>query len=168
MFAQLLRHVAYALALAAVVALVGCGDAKTGDGKKTNESKTKPSAKADEKHHPAHGPHDGHVFELTPEGFKHAHVEIVEDEKKVTAYLLDAEIKNEIQSAAAEATIEITTGGQKKSFTLKGEIKDGKASRYSSTDADLLKAIDAKDAKIAFRVELDGHRYNAEVEHVVH
>ncbi len=116
-------HLVFALLV--TVALVGCGDTKTQDSK-TPESKTKTQPKTQAKHHPPHGPHEGHVFELIPEGFQHVHVEIVEDDdaKKVIAYLLDAEMAKEVQSSAAEATIEITTDGQKKAYTLKGELKE--------------------------------------------
>jgi hypothetical protein len=159
------------LILLAVAVLLGCGDSKTQESK-TPESKTNPHPKAQAKYqyHSPHGPHHGHVFTLIPEGFPHVPVEIVDDDdaKKVVAYLWDPRMEKEASSSAAEATIDITKKGETKTYRLKGEMKDGKASSYSSSDPELLDAIDAKGAKVVFHLELDGKRYYVNVEHVEH
>ena len=92
-----------------------------------------------------------------------------DEAKQVVVYLLAADMKNEVQSPAGEATMEITKkDGQKKAYPLKGEMKEGKTSRYSSSDPELSEAIDARGAEVVLRFELDGKRYNVKVEHVVH
>jgi hypothetical protein len=147
-----------------LILVLGCGDSGKTDPKPKQGSKQHSDA------HPPHGPNDGHVFELEAEGGQHLHVEIVEDgaAKKLTAVLLGEDMKKEVQSSAAEATIETASGGQNKSFQLKAEGKGGKASRYSSTEAALLEAVEAQGTKITFQVEVDGRRYKADVKHVVH
>ncbi len=151
--------------LVALLAVTGCGDTTKTD------PKTKTPSKQQAKH-PAHGPNDGHLFELRTEGEggKSLHVEFFEDEKakKLVAVLLGEDKKQEVQSAAAEATIEVTTGTEEKPFTLKAEAKDGKASRFSSADKAVLKAVEAKDAKIKFQVAVDGKTYTVEAEHILH
>ena len=162
--AQFVRNAPAVLVFALAVALTGCGDTKSPESK----TKTPPKSQAE---HPPHGSHGGHVFEATPEGFQRVRVEVVEDDdaKQVVAYLRAADLKDEVQSSAGEATMEITKkDGQKKTYRLKGEMKDGKTSHYSSSDPELSEAIDARGAEVVLRFELDGKRYNVKVEHVAH
>jgi hypothetical protein len=147
-------------ALVALLALAGCGDTAKTDGK------TKTGTP--EAGHPAHGLNDGHVFELAAKDGKHLHVEFFEDkDHKLVAVLLGDDEKTEVQSSAEDATIEMTTG-EKQTFKLKAEAKDGKASRYSSADKEALAALKAKGAKIKFHVEMDGKTYTAEADHILH
>jgi hypothetical protein len=154
----------FAPVAAALLMFPGCGDNKT-----DKTDKTKTTAKTGGGRH-VHGPNDGHLLELKAAGGDHVHVEFVEDEKakKLTAVLLDEDKKTEVQSSADKATLEVTTGGETKSFTLAAEAKDGKASRYSSAEEGLLAAVKPKDAKVKFQVELDEKTYTAEGTQIVH
>jgi hypothetical protein len=148
--------------LVALLLLAGCGDSTP-----TPKTKSPPQPEAK---HPAHGPNDGHVFELHADGGEHLHVEFFEDEKakKLVAVLLGDDEQKEVQSSATEATLEVTAGGEKKEFKLKAEAKDNKASRYSSADKATLDAVKAQGAKVKFQVAVGGKTYTAEAEHIVH
>lgn len=151
---------------AALCLVLGCGDSGKTDGKtdKTGGKTTAGGAK-----HPPHGPNDGHLFELKAADGSKAMVEIFEKDEEVLAALFAADGKTALPSSAAEATVEVTVGDKPKaSFKLKGEMKDGKASRYGSKDEKFHETLEAKGAKANFLVDIDGKSYSGEIAHMHH
>jgi hypothetical protein len=151
----------------AVVALIGfsgCG-------------KTKTPAKTGGGHAHAHGhgekgPHGGNAVELG-KGHKY-HVEMVDDDDagSVSIYILDGELKKEVPIEAAEITLNVTVKGKPEFFKLAASgAKDGKASRFDSTDKRLFEIIEGEvdeKAKGRLSVTIGGEQMTAEFKSFEH
>jgi hypothetical protein len=116
---------------------------------------------ADEGEHPEHGKNGGHIVAFDCDGRHAEWIEDKEGEGSVLVIMLDAD--KEEAAIAADSPMNITTtleGEPSQTFELTAESQtDGKASRFRSTKAGILAAIDIAhegDGEITLTVEIDG------------
>jgi hypothetical protein len=115
--------------------------------------------------HPSSGPHGGHLIELGSEQY---HAEI-KHANEATVYLLDGSAKTAAPIDAAEVVINVAHNGTAEQFRLAAnpdaQDPQGKASRFSSNDAELLADLNAGDAKVELVVNVSGKQYRGSLEH---
>jgi hypothetical protein len=124
----------------------------------------------DQPHEHEHGPHGGHLVELGEEEY---HAEVVFDPKssKITLYVLDSSAKKSAPIDAKEIKLELTIGGQPKSFAAKPVAdKDdppNKSSRFEVADNPEIKANikDEEDLKGGVTVAIGGKTYSGKIVH---
>jgi hypothetical protein len=151
----MLRQFSMVLMSCAVVALIGftgCGKtktpAKTGDGDGHAHN------------HPEKGPHGGRVAELGKDHKYHA--ELKDDDKTglVSIYIVDGDLKKDVLIEATELTFNVTVKGKPEFFKFAAvDAKDGKASRFDSTDKRLFEIIEGEideKAKGQLTIMIDG------------
>jgi hypothetical protein len=149
--------------------IIASGLFVTGCSSQNNESATAPSGGAeathDEHEHPTSGPHGGDLIELGNEQY---HAEILH-ENQVVVYLLDGAAKTATAIEAGEVTINVAHSGEAEQFRLAADRDaqdpEGKSSRFSSTDAELLSDLRSGDAEFELAVTIDGKQYRGSLEH---
>ena len=125
----------------------------------------------DHAHDHAHGGlHGGHIIELGNEEY---HAEWTHDDTgKVTVYILDAEMKNEVPIAAEEITIETKIGEKAGSYKLSAiDSKDVKASKFEIVDKGLLGVLESLSEGVTAKLvipDINGKAYEAAIEHHSH
>jgi hypothetical protein len=152
----------YPMALLLAVAL------STGCNSETNEPAAK-SANAEAGHaehdHPTTGPHGGEIIELGNEEY---HAELTHENEAVV-YLLDGSAKAAAPVDAAEVTINLSHDDKGEQFRLAASRDasdpEGKSSRFSSADAELLKDLQEGHAEVALVITIDGKQYRGTLEH---
>jgi hypothetical protein len=153
---------AYPVALLLAVALTaGCES-------KSSQPATDPGhgeAGHAEHEHPTTGPHGGELIELGNEEY---HAELTH-EKEAVVYLLDGSAKAAVPSDATEVTINLSHDGKGEQFRLAASRDandpEGKSSRYTSDDAELLKDLQEGHAEVALVVTINGKQYRGNLEH---
>ncbi len=142
------------------VGVVGCGAPET-DGQ--------PSASGDNHNHGEEGPHHGALIELGE-----YHAELMHDEAAggITVYILDGTGKNSHPIDATEITINLKHDGQGEQFSLVASPESGdpagKASRFVSTESELMADLDREEADAELVVEINGVRLRGEIGHHHH
>jgi hypothetical protein len=124
----------------------------------------------DQPHSHEEGPHGGHLVELGEEEY---HAEVVLDAKtsNITLYILDSTAKKAAPIDAKEVKLELTIGGQPKSFAAKAvPDKDdpaGKSSRFEiGENADVKANIkDEEDLKGSVTATIGGKTYTGKIVH---
>jgi len=124
----------------------------------------------DQPHEHEQGPHGGHLVELGEEEY---HAEVVFDSKssEITLYVLDSSAKKAAPIDAKEIKLELTIGGQPKSFTAKAVADKGdppdKSSRFEVADNSEIKANvkDEEDLKGSVTVAIGGKTYTGKIVH---
>jgi len=108
--------------------------------------------------HHEHGPHGGEIAEAGS-----LHVEWVLDKKahKLTVYVLDEAMKNEVPVAADKVIVVAGTPQQKMALPAVNAA-DGKASRFEIVDEPLVAELGS--GKGALRLEIDGKEVEAKLE----
>jgi hypothetical protein len=115
--------------------------------------------------HPSTGPHGGDLIELGAEKF---HAELLH-ETDATVYVLDSSARAVAPIDARELTINLTHDGKAEQFKLTAsrdrDDPEGKSSRFTSNDAELLKDLQAGHAQGELVVSIDGKQYRGELVH---
>jgi hypothetical protein len=154
--------------------LVGCVglalSAGCNSGNQAYHEVPKGSRVKDQPHEHEQGPHGGHLVELGEEEY---HAEVVFDPKssKITLYVLDSSGKKAAPIDAKEIKLELTIGGQPKSFTAKAVADKGdpsdKSSRFEVPDNPEIKANikDEEDLKGSVTVAIGGKTYTGKIVH---
>lgn len=148
---------------------VGCGgsSADKADDTETSITMDGPPPEFDDVHdHPSEGPHHGTLVELGNEEY---HAEVIHDEQSVTIYILDASATKSIAIDATELTINLTHDGSPQQFKLaaspdEGDA-DGKSSRFTLADAELVAHLDDDAAAPKLMVTIDGTAFRGEIKH---
>jgi hypothetical protein len=149
---------------AALVAIsIGCDSNQT-----PSTPKADSSTQRHEHDHPSTGPHGGDLIELGNESY---HAEIMHD-GETTVYLLDGSAKEAAHIEAADVLINVTHDGKAEQFRLAAARQDqdpeGKVSRFSSNDAELLGDLTSGDAEVELVVSIEGKQYRGTLEHHHH
>jgi hypothetical protein len=115
--------------------------------------------------HPMAGPHGGDLIELGNEEY---HAEIVH-ENEATVYLLDGSAKAAVAIDAAEVMVNVSHDGQAEQFRLAAnpdaQDSEGKASRFSSNDAELLADLKGGVAEVELVVTIEGKQFRGSLHH---
>jgi hypothetical protein len=159
------------LALAAFAFVPGCGPGAEENGDDHAEDADQGEEDEHEEHageHPEHGKYGGHIVAFDCDGRHAEWVEDKEGEGSVLVIMLDAD-KQEA-AIAADSPMNITTtleGEPSQTFELTAESQtDGKASRFRSSKAGILAAIDVAhegDGQITLTAEVDGQTCKAKL-----
>ena len=156
---KLLRFYPALLASIVALSLIGCGDKKTSDEKKSGDGHPHPSA----------GPHGGHLIELGNEEY---HAELLHDDAtdKVTIYILDAAAKKAVSVAQDAVSINALIDGKPRIFKLKAvSAVNGLASQFELVSEELHEAIeDPETTKAKLNVTIDGKPFAGMIEHHDH
>lgn len=128
----------------------------------------KPAAHDD---HDEHGPHEGHLIEL---GSGQYHGELTHDDatKTVTIYLLGPDAKTAVASEDAEISLNLVVAGEPKQVKLAAAKQDGdpegKASKFTIVDEQVLEALEAPKTTGMLVVTIDGKQVSGPVAHDAH
>jgi hypothetical protein len=152
----------FALTMASGLLAAGCSS-------QNSEPAGAPSGGAEAAHaehdHPTSGPHGGDLIELGNEQY---HAEILHEDQAIV-YLLDGTAKAATAIEAGEVTINMAHDGEAEQFRLAADRDaqdpEGKSSRFSSTDAELLADLKSGDAEIELVVTIKGKQYRGSLEH---
>jgi hypothetical protein len=151
--------------IAGLALLAGCNSANQGFHEVKKGARVK-----DQPHSHEEGPHGGHLVELGEEEY---HAELALDPKasKITLYILDSTAKKPVPIDAKEIKLELTIGGQPKSFAAKAvpdkDDPSGKSSRFEVADnADIKANIkDEEDLKGSVTAPIGGKTYTGKIVH---
>jgi hypothetical protein len=119
----------------------------------------------DHGHH--HGPHDGHLVDLGDDEF---HAEVTHDDAsgRVTIYLLDAEAKKPVATAAPHLLVQLTLAGDPKEFQLLASPQEGdpqgRSSRFELVDKQLCESWDATEAAARLSVTIEDIPFSGKIE----
>jgi len=151
------------LAACAVLAFAGCNgsSSSTAEPKAGDEhAHDHGEGGHDHAHDHAHeGPHGGHVIEIGDEEY---HAEWTHDESgKVTVYILDAAMKNDVPADGESININVKLGDNAKQYTLDKE----EPNKFSTEDKTLVGNLEAlSDAVTAtLSVDIKGKHYEAPI-----
>ena len=163
--------------LLALVAVLGCGpdqDPTHDHDTDSGEAHTSHAGGDDDAHaghdHAALGPNEGHVVVLGDEEY---HIEWLHDDDagKITAILLDGEMKEEVTTTAEVVTVEVTIGdAEPRKYDLlavdRSDDEPPRASRFELTEPALVTALMmGEGVQVVLHVDVDGQTYSAPVEH---
>ena len=120
-------------------------------------------------HHEAHGPHGGHIIELGGEDY-HAELTFDADSRKLTAFLLAADMKTPLPADADSVSVRLQVGDATEEVTLAAQPQEGdgegKASQFTMTEATLPESIkDAEDLQGEVVVSIGGTQYRGKISH---
>jgi hypothetical protein len=173
----------YLSLLVLLVATIGCGpSANPGSGSPGSDAVSDDHSGHDHDHeghdheghdHEALGPNGGHILVVGEEAY---HIEWMHDDEsgKVTAILLDREMKDEVPTTADVMTIEVTIGdGEPRTYELaavdQSEDTPPKASRFELTEPALITALGiGEGVQVVLGVEIDGETFDVPIEHEAH
>lgn len=117
--------------------------------------------------HPTHGPHGGDLVELGEEDY---HAEIVHtDNDELVVYILSSDAKTAVPIEATEVVINAVHDGQPEQFKLAASADErdpeGKSSRFTSSDAELVDHVHHEDAQARLVVTIAGKQYKGKIAH---
>lgn len=120
-------------------------------------------------HEHAHGPHDGHIVELGGEDY-HAEITLDATTRKLTAYLLAADLKTPLPTDAAHVSVRLKVGDETQELLLTPQPQagdgDGKASQFTQTEGTLPESIkDAEGLEGEVVVSISGTQYRGAITH---
>ncbi|TWT67371.1 hypothetical protein [Allorhodopirellula solitaria] len=152
-----------ALLTICTISFTGCGSRPTAD----STSESAPGSSDPHDHdHPSEGPHHGTLVELGDEEY---HAEVVHDADSVTIYMLGASAKAAVPIAAPELTINLVHDGTPEQFTLSARPQEnepeGKSSRFTIEDAELVSHLDDESAAPRLSVTIEGTSFQGAIEH---
>jgi hypothetical protein len=158
----------YPLALLlSVVLATGCNSKTDGPAAESHQEEaghTENDGHA-EHDHPTTGPHGGELIELGNEEY---HAELTHENEAIV-FLLDGSAKAAAPSDASEVTINLSHDGKGEQFRLTASRDtndpEGKSSRFTSNDAELLKDLQEGHAEVALVVTINGKQYRGNLEH---
>ncbi|MEQ8212214.1 MAG: hypothetical protein RH917_20610 [Lacipirellulaceae bacterium] len=157
---QLCRQLALTTLSLTLVAAMGCGE--------SSPTATSPSTAADRHDHPSEGPHHGSLIELGSEEY---HAELVHDDAAgtVTIYLLDSAAIAAVPVDSKQLQINLSHDGEAEQFELlaTSDVGDppGRASKFVSSDAELVEELDHEGVQAQLVVSIGGKQYRGAIEH---
>jgi hypothetical protein len=119
--------------------------------------------------HASEGPHGGTLIELG--GSEAYHAELVHDDAAgtVTVHILDSSAKSDVAIDAAEITINVNRGGQRKQFKVAAAADPGdpagQSSRFVSSDPELAEDLDHEGIEARLVINIDGKQYRGAIDH---
>jgi hypothetical protein len=154
-----------AVLLTAALAFAGCNQ---GDDTRTFSDADDVAHTDDHAHEHAHGPHDGHLVELGGEDY-HAEVTLDAASRRLTVYILDAELKP-LPTDAQSVSVRLKLGDETKEITLPAQPQatdgEGKSSQFAMTEGALPESIkDAEGLEGEVVVSIGGTQYRGAVTH---
>lgn len=166
---KLMKHLPLAMMLMALTLFVaGCNNNETtappADGHDDSHSDAEEHAGHD---HPTHGPHNGDLIELGGEEY---HAELVHnDDDAIDIYILGSDAKTAVPIEAAEVVINAMHDGNPEQFKLAASADEGdpegKSSRFTSSDAELVEHVHDEDAQPKLRVRIEGKQFTGKIGH---
>lgn len=166
---QTSRHRGWKLWLAGGIAcglLFGC---ESGQETRTF-TETDDVTHADEDAHAhAHGPHEGHIIELGGEDY-HAELTLDSASRKLTVYLLAADLKTPLPTDAASVSVRLKVGEENQEIVLAAQPQpgdgEGKASQFTQQEGTLPESIqDAEGLLGEVVVSINGTQYRGQITH---
>lgn len=161
-----------AMIVLAMATWIGCGPTKKTPDKGTTVKPGHGDHDHAEDEHPPHGPNGGHVVTIK-NADKKGEVYQVEwktddDEGKVIAYSLDADLKDEVAIAADVVSIDVTSSdGATKSYWLVAANNTGgdkpTASRFEIANQALVTILSNKDVKAKILVNIKGTEFSGKI-----
>ncbi len=125
-----------------------------------------PPSTVDVHAHPTEGPHHGVLVELGKEDF---HAEVVHTKDAVTVYILDSAAEKPVPVDATEILINVLHDGKPEQFKLAAAPdagdSDGKCSRFTLADTDLVSHIDDAASQPKLSLTVSGKSYRGEIKH---
>ena len=119
--------------------------------------------------HEEAGPHGGHLIELGEEAY---HLDWNHDDKTktLTFYVLDGAAKEDVKIPAENLQINVTVGGETKSWNVPAVRADGEetTAKFETTDPDVFALLSDDETKATVDVEIEGKPYQGEIEHHHH
>lgn len=172
------RFMAVVAVMLVGVWLTGCGGSTTKDDPKKGATGKADDHGHDHDHahhdHSAHGPHGGHILELGHEEY-HAEWTHDDDSGKVTVYVLDGDMKNEVKIESSEITISTKIGETEKDYALAAEeateSDPPQASRFAVEDKSLVVALEAagkEGTSATLKLKIKGKPFAQEIKHEEH
>lgn len=153
---KILAKVVVALLMPFGIAAIGC----------SSQSAQKPAEPAHEEHgHASTGPHKGDLIELGNEEY---HAELTHENEAVV-YILDGSAKAAVAIDAKEVVVNVTHDGKAEQFALaasrNAQDPEGKASRFVSSDAELVSDLEEGHAEVQLVVTINGAQLRGNLEH---
>jgi hypothetical protein len=141
--------------------LTGCPSSTAPTGSGPNEASQSGHEHGDghDHDHAHNGPHGGHIIEIGDEEY---HAEWTHDESgKVTVYVLDAAMKNDVPVEGETININVKLGDNAKQYTLESEGP----SKFSTEDQTLVGNLEALSEAVTATLSLDinGKHYEAPI-----
>ena len=119
----------------------------------------------EEHEHPSAGPHGGELIELGNEEY---HAEIVHENEAVV-YLLDGAAKSAVAIDAPEMVLNLSHDGKAEQFKLSpsrdAQDPQGKASRFTANDPELVADLKEGHAEVQLVVTINGTQFRGKLEH---
>ena len=157
-----MRHALLSFAACIAIALTGCPDNTSAPGTKTADEHSHDHEGHDHAHDHSHaGPHGGKVIEIGNEEY---HAEWTHDDSgKVTVYILDASMKNDVPLESDTININVKFGDDAKQYTL--EAESPMSSKFSIEDKTLVGNLEALSDAVTATLSLDikGKHYEAPI-----
>ena len=116
--------------------------------------------------HPTEHIHQGELVEL---GDGEYHGEVVRDDEAgtVTIYVLDSAAKKQVAIKATQINVNVKVGPEPVRFPLAASPDDsdaeGRSSRFVSSDAGLMKVLDAKGTNPLLSLRIEGESYRGRI-----
>lgn len=157
----------YGTALAGVAALfIGCGESEQ-EFKEYDKAAQSEGTHGGHSHAHEHGPHDGHIIELTTDHKYHGELCLDEGGKSMTFYVLGSDLKTAVLADSIE--FEIEEGDEEKALPstpnpLEGE-PEGKASRFTIDSSSLGELKDLESVHGHVHVVIDGTEFEGGLSH---
>lgn len=162
---RLFNHSTIAAMLTALMLLAaGCNGGTSAPAPDEHEAEHSETAGHD---HPAHGPHEGDLIELGGEDY---HAELVHsDNDELVIYILGSDAKTAVPIEATEVVINAVHDGNPEQFKLAASADEGdpegKSSRFTSSDAELLDHVHDEAAGAKLVVEINGKQFTGKIAH---
>ncbi|MFV0443182.1 MAG: hypothetical protein ACK5Q5_06395 [Planctomycetaceae bacterium] len=123
----------------------------------------------DHAHEGAHGPHEGHIIELGGEDY-HAELTMDAAARKLTIYLLQADMKSPLPVDAQSVQVRLKHGDATQEIVLAAQSQasdgEGKASQFQQTEGELPESIkDAEGLEGEVVVSFGGTQYRGAISH---
>lgn len=123
-------------------------------------------ADGDGHNHPTHGPHEGDLIELGGEDY---HAEIVQTDDEIVIYILGSDAKTAMPIEATEIVINAVHDDTPEQFQLAASADEGdpegKSSRFTSSDAELVEHVHDEDAQAKLVVMIGGKQHTGKIAH---
>jgi hypothetical protein len=161
-------RVAYLCGCLALGLLIGCQPAAE-TRTFTEEDNQTHADEHDHAHEHAHGPHEGHIVELGGEDY-HAELTLDAATRKLTVYLLQADMKTPLPVDAQNVQVRLKAGDATQEIVLAAQPQpndgEGKSSQFQQTEGELPAAIkDAEGLEGEVVVTFGGTQYRGAITH---
>jgi hypothetical protein len=145
----------------------GCNDETSAPATNDHDAEHADADEHGEHDHPSHGPHEGDLIELGGEDY---HAEIVHtDDDEIVIYILGSDAKTAMPIEATEVVINAVHDGNPEQFKLAASADagdpEGKSSRFTSSDAELVEHVHDEDAEAKLVLMIGGKQHTGKIAH---